>query len=102
MFGGVDSDPFLYLAIALLVAFVVQGVLSYLSQRKSGSEQERPMQILVVVTCTNCGHSETTNFTEGMFVGRVVGSCPKCGGKLIVSKIFTQPIQQSLKTGPQR
>jgi len=57
-------------------------------------------KVFVKITCSDasCGYSEVRERYGNEYVGKVLDkSCPKCGGKLIVTAIFSEP-EKKLKT----
>ncbi len=57
-------------------------------------------KVFVKITCSNpdCGYVEVREKKDGEYVGQVLeNTCPKCGSKLIISAIFSEP-EKKIKT----
>lgn len=57
-------------------------------------------KVYVKLTCTNpdCGYVEIRERKNGEYVGQILETtCPKCGSKLVVSAIFSEP-EKKIKT----
>jgi len=83
-------DPMTVVILAVL-AFII----TYMAVSAMKSRQE-PLKKKVIVTqlkCSNCDYSERREFREGDYVGKEVGECPKCGGKLLVDAIYLEEIE---------
>ncbi len=83
-------DPMTIVILAVL-AFII----TYMAVSAMKSRQE-PLKKKVIVTqlkCNNCDYSERREFKEGDYVGKEVGECPKCGGKLLVNAIYLEEIE---------
>lgn len=83
-------DPMTIVILAVL-AFII----TYMAVSAMKSRQE-PIKKKVIVTqlkCDSCDHSERREFREGDYVGKEVGECPKCGGKLLVDAIYLEEVE---------
>ncbi len=83
-------DPMTIVILAVL-AFII----TYMAVSAMKSRQE-PLKKKVIVTqlkCSNCGYGERREFREGDYVGKEVGECPKCGGKLLVEAIYLEEVE---------
>jgi len=57
-------------------------------------------KVFVKLTCSNpdCGYIEIRERKDGEYVGQVLdATCPKCGSKLVISAIFSEP-EKKIKT----
>jgi len=88
MSGGGVSNPYVVIFIALMAVLVVQLIVSYVSSKKQRAQQELPIKTVSVVGCVRGDYEIEKEFSEGDFVGRVVGDCPQCGAPLIIKRIF--------------
>lgn len=85
-------DPMTIVILAVL-AFII----TYMAVSAMKSRQE-PLKKKVIVTqlkCNNCDYSERREFKEGDYVGKEVGDCPKCGGKLLVDAIYLEEVEDA-------
>ncbi len=83
-------DPMTIVILAVL-AFII----TYMAVSAMKSRQE-PLKRKVIVTqlkCSNCDYRERREFKEGDYVGKEVGECPKCGGKLLVEAIYLEEVE---------
>ncbi len=84
-----------YILIIVLTAFLLSFLLMSLIRRPSSRPSEEQKKIVKVSKCVSCGFEEKTTFRTSDYVGMKVGSCPKCGGDLIVVGIYLEKPQLS-------
>ncbi len=83
-------DPMTIVILAIL-AFII----TYMTVTAMRSRQE-PLKKKIIVTqlkCSSCDYSEKREFKEGDYVGKEVGKCPKCSGKLLVEAIYLEEVE---------
>jgi len=79
--------------ISLILALVI-GVLYFRYEdkiRKISSLQLPPTLQLkgtTVIKCLNCNYTTERNYIEGDYIMKEAGECPKCKGKMVISKMF--------------
>ncbi len=55
------------------------------------SSGEKPVEVVSVIQCVDCGHSAERNFSDGEYVGMLTGErCPECGGPVYVARIYVK------------
>ncbi len=86
------SEIYLLLFVVLVIVLVVQLVVSYLSSKRR-AQGEPPLRFITSISCVNNDYRVERDFSEGDFVGKVVGSCPKCGAPLVIDRIFCVALQ---------
>lgn len=55
------------------------------------SETKQPLVVKTVIKCMSCDYSIVRDFQQGDFVTKIVGTCPKDGGKLYIAGIYAEP-----------
>jgi len=90
------SEIYLFLFIMLVIVLVVQLIVSYVSSKRR-AQAETPLRFITSISCVNNDYRVERDFAEGDFVGKVVGSCPKCGAPLVIDRIFCIAIQSPLQ-----
>ncbi len=65
-------------------------VLTLITSRRT--EQSAPSKIFTEITCINKDFSIKREFSEGDYVGKVIGKCPKCGSDLIIIAIYQEKV----------
>jgi len=98
----IDITNVLLIIIALLliviVAYIVSnGWLYTRSRRKIENLEDKPTKIITVISCKNNDYTIEREFQEGDFIGKAVDKCPKCGAEMIISKIYTIPLESRQK-----
>jgi hypothetical protein len=98
----VDFTDVLLIIIALLlvviVAYIVSnGWLYTRSRRRTENLEDKPAKIITVISCKNNDYTIEREFQEGDFIGKVADKCPKCGAEMIISKIYTIPLESGQK-----
>ncbi len=91
------ADAVILVAIALIVSLMVLYIIMIAFATR---KQERivPPKILTEVRCTSGDYEEIREYSEGEYVGKEVGKCPKCGSKLIVAAIFKEKAAQQTQS----
>jgi len=46
-----------------------------------------------VVQCESCGHSENGVMEKGDYLYREAGTCPKCGGRMLVVALYREEVK---------
>ena len=81
-----------YANLAVVTAFAAYFVYASFDRlRKIKIERRR---VIEVVSCTACGFQQEKDHEIGDYVMKSKGQCPKCGGQLVVSAIFSVREQQ--------
>ncbi len=91
------SSLYLLLFVILMVILAIQMVVNYIASKKRAQQQEPPVKFITSISCINNDYRIERDYSEGDFVGKIVGSCPKCGSPLVIDKIFSITIQQQRK-----
>lgn len=94
-----NSTPITLIIFAILILIALTIIL-YIRLRSGFMKgyqiinklDEVPYKYLTVIKCFNGDYSIEKEFQEGDFVGKVVGTCPKCGNKLAIDLIYAQYI----------
>ena len=87
-------DPMTIVILAVL-AFIITYMA--VSAMKSRQEPTKKKVIITQLRCENCNHTERREFKEGDYVGKEIGECPKCGGKLLVDAIYLEEFEGILE-----
>jgi len=88
------SGIYLILFIVLMIVLAIQMIVNYLASKKRAQQQEPPLRFVTSIACINNDYRIERDYSEGDFVGKIVGSCPKCGAPLVIDRIFSVTIQQ--------
>ncbi len=94
-----DTPLTLILIIAVLgmIVYMIHAGFSYMKKRQHIYQEEIPHKFTTVIKCLNKDYSAEREFREGDFVGKIEGSCPKCGNNMVIDYIYalyTQKKQQ--------
>lgn len=54
------------------------------------SETKQPLVVKTVIKCMTCDYSIVRDFQQGDFIPKLVGTCPKDGGKLYIAGIYAE------------
>ncbi|WP_410544920.1 hypothetical protein [Acidianus sp.] len=54
------------------------------------SETKQPLVVKTLIKCMTCDYSIIRDFQQGDFVPKLVGICPKDGGKLYIAGIYAE------------
>jgi len=87
----IQIDPYILLLLLfalLLMTFLYDIISSYIRSRRAESMPSTYRIITEIVCSTSGDYSSEREFTDGDYVGKEVGTCPKCGGKLVVNRIY--------------
>ncbi len=88
-------------SVALITALLV--LVTVLMSVTQPKKQEPQRKTIVEVRCTSCDYREEREFTKGDYVGKIAGTCPKCGAHLLVNTIYSKEEKQEGKeTGKSR
>ena len=82
-----DSFIVIALIIALLAFTLLYTVLMLSSPRRQPQPKPR---IVSRIVCVSGDYEEVRDFSEGDYVGKEVGRCPKCGKALVVDAIYSE------------
>jgi hypothetical protein len=97
-----QSDIITVLLIAIvigLLAYLIKSSLDYSKERKEIMEKENmPMKIITVASCQQNDYTMEREFREGDFIGKIDGTCPKCGSQMIITKIYSLYIETPQKS----
>ncbi len=91
------ADAIIFIAIALIVSLMVLYIImiAFATRRQ---EKVVPPKLLTEIRCLSGDYEEVREFSEGEYVGKEVGKCPKCGSKLVVAAIFKEKTSQQSTT----
>lgn len=78
----------LIILILGMIIYMIQAGLSYMKKKQNVHQEETPYKFTTVIKCTNKDYTIEREFHEGDFVGKVEGSCPKCGSNLLIDHIY--------------
>ncbi len=78
-----------YTLIFLLILFLLLTVI--LSAIRSQKRIESKPKLITVIKCLSNDYEVEREFTQGDFVGKIEGKCPKCGSQLFVVAIYAIP-----------
>ncbi len=80
--------------IATLIALVGIAITTIGSQRNRKEEY----RVIVVEKCYKCGFTRQREYRrEEDYVGKITGTCPKCGSPLYVDAIYEEKISSKKK-----
>jgi len=88
---NLQIDPYillLLLFVLLLMTFLSDLISSYIRSKRAESSPSTYKIITEIVCSTSGDYSSEREFIDGDYVGKEVGTCPKCGGKIIVNRIY--------------
>lgn len=80
-------DYFTLMLLILTISLVLYTIILNVLQRKSTRESMKP-RVVTRTICEGGDYNEEREFKRGEYVGQVVGTCPKCGKKLLVHAIY--------------
>ena len=89
MFAEKRQEP--YLSMILILSLITAYTAFY--AWKSYSISIPRQKIVEEVVCTKCGYRTIRKPTKGDYILKVVGKCPKCGGDLIIERIYLEKEQ---------
>jgi DNA-directed RNA polymerase subunit RPC12/RpoP len=96
LWGFVQPFPFnIILWTVALVFLLIFLFLVYRSAR--GPPKIKLAEVRRLIACERCGVETEGPFESGDHVFREVGSCPRCGGRLVVKAIYTIDSKVPLK-----
>jgi len=72
----------------LLMTFLYDMISSYIRSRRADSMLSTYKIITEIVCSTSGDYLSEREFMDGDYIGKDVGACPKCGGKLVVNRIY--------------
>jgi len=97
---NLQVDPYILLLLLfalLLITFLYDMISSYIRSRRVESTPST-YRIIAEIACSTSGdYSTEREFIDGDYVGKEVGTCPKCSGKLVVNRIYA--IYQQSRSG---
>ena len=70
--------------LAMLVFLVVTLVLGMRQRR-----QVKPV-IRTRVECLNCGYRVEREYKRGDYIGKIEGTCPKCGSQMVIVAVYEE------------
>jgi len=88
---NLQADPYILILLLfalLLITFLYDMISSYIRSRKAELSPSTYRIISEIVCSTSGDYSFERGFIDGDYVGKDVGTCPKCGGKLVVNRIY--------------
>ena len=88
---ALQTDPWSYLVIILVIVLLLYMVQTYIAskkERKALYQLEEQYKFIATIKCLSNDYTAEKEFSEGDFVGKIVGECPKCGNKLIITSIY--------------
>jgi predicted nucleic-acid-binding Zn-ribbon protein len=83
------QDAWWFMSLLALVLLAAMSLAPLLAPRKKPEQWKS----ITRLKCAACGYTEEREFSKGDYVGKVVGQCPKCGGRLVVDAIFRRKIE---------
>ena len=89
-------DPLILGLLAVFVVLMIYTLLSFFTSRKPPA---MPPKILTKIACVSGNYSEVREFREGDYVGKEVGKCPKCEGRMLVSMIYAEKPRPHVRKG---
>ncbi|WP_420809431.1 hypothetical protein [Acidianus sulfidivorans] len=60
----------------------------------SSDQTKQPLVTKTLIKCMSCDYTLERDFQEGDFVPKIVGTCPKDGGKLYIAGIYAVKIAE--------
>ncbi len=72
--------------LMLLLAALVPWLLSVTRPKPKAVREE----VVELVGCPVCGHEISRKYEKGDYVGKVVGTCPRGDGALVVKAIYVE------------
>lgn len=82
-----SAEYFTLMLIILTISLIIYTILLNIVQRRSMKEVVKSKTITKIV-CEGEDYSEEREFRKGDYVGLVVGTCPRCGRKVLVHAIY--------------
>lgn len=76
-----------YANLALLTAFAMYFV--YTGFDRLRKLKVARMRYVEVVSCDACGYRSETSLEQGDYIYKVKGACPRCGGPLTITAIYS-------------
>ncbi len=73
------------LLLLLMLASLTVSMIMGLRRKK----QPKPV-IRTRVECLNCGYTLEREYRRGDYIGKVEGSCPKCGSPMIITAVYEE------------
>lgn len=58
------------------------------------SDQKQPLVTKTLIKCMTCDYTLERDFQEGDFIPKIVGVCPKDGGKLYIAGIYAVKVAE--------
>ena len=78
--------------LALLIALtLIYALTMFLSSRKR-EEQSKP-KVVTRIECERGDYEQVRDYVDGDYVGKVVGKCPKCGLRLMITGIYKEKVE---------
>ncbi len=87
-------------SVALITALLV--LVTVLMSVTQPKKQELQRKTVVDVRCTSCDYAEKREFAKGDYVGKIAGTCPKCGAHLLIDTIYSKEEKQEGKAAGAR
>ena len=78
-----------YTLLLLLVILIVLNIIFIYSRRGRGVRPLEKPVIKTIIECENCSYKVERDFKKGDFILKIEGQCPKCKGRMLVTRIFT-------------
>ena len=86
--GGASDTLGALWSVALITALLL--AVTLLMNIAQPKKQEIRRKTVVEVRCTSCEHREEREFSKGDYVGKIAGTCPKCGAHLVIDAIYNR------------
>ena len=96
LWGFVQPFPFNIILWVVALAFLL--IFLFLVYRSArGPPKIKLSEVRRLIACEQCGVETEGPFESGDHVFREVGTCPRCGGRLVVKGIYTIDEKKPLK-----
>lgn len=83
-------NPLLMALLMALILLLLTALMPWLLSVGGSKSRTVREEVVELVGCPKCGYEASRKYEKGDYVGKVVGTCPRSDGSLVIKAIYVE------------